>query len=154
MFNVFQSKPFHDAQLGELSRSRGYWKGGISLPPSGTFRLSLAGNREGPDSTALALAKELPGRLDALVPSIQTGLFDHYVPYKEAHDASEETGPQIASEAAVWPHVKPAHVLIEPIGGAWTIEIAFRTAWDVEHTVAAIVRDWRFVELNGSVRGQ
>jgi hypothetical protein len=27
-------------------------------------------------------------------------------------------------------------------------------AWDVEHTVAAIFADGRFIEFNGSVRGQ
>lgn len=62
----------------------------------------------------------------------------------------------IAGPDAVWPHVTPAHVLIEPIGKGEipTLEIAFRVEWDVEHTVAAMFRDWQFIGLNGSVRGQ
>ena len=159
MFGLFRSEPVRDAQLGELRRSGGHWKGSLELAPCGTFRLSLAGSRKAPDSAALALAKELPGRFKALMPKIQGGLFDHHAPYKEAVDAGEQTGspcPNIAGPEGVWTYVTPAHVLIEPIrlGDSPTVEIAFRVEWDVEHTVAAMYRDWQFVELNGSVRGQ
>ena len=156
MFGLFKSEPFRDGQLGELRRSGGYWKGRLALAPCGTFRLSLAGSREAPDPVALGLAKELPDRFKALMPKIQGGLFEHYAPYKEAVDAGEQTGscPSIASPEAVWPHVTPAHLLIEPLEGVPTVEIAFRVAWDVEHTVAALFQNWQFIELNGSVRGQ
>jgi len=157
MFGWFRSILFRDAQLGELRRSGVLWKGSIVLAQCGTFRLSLAGNSKAPDPMAVKLAKELPGQIQALIPKIQNGLFEHYTPYKEAVDAGEETGgscPQITSTEAVWQHVEPTHVLIEPLRGVWRVEIAFRTEWDVEHTVAAIFQDWRFVELNGSVRGQ
>jgi len=119
--------------------------------------LALAGSREAPDPIALALAKELPGRFKSLIPKIQTGLFEHYAPYKEAVDAGEETGspcPGVVSPEAAWPHVTPAHVLVEPLEGILTVEIAFRVAWDKEHTVGARFQNWQFIELNGSVRGQ
>jgi len=106
---------------------------------------------------ALELAKELPDRFKSLMQKIQTGLFGHYVPYKEAADAGERTGsprPSVASPEAVWPHVTHAHVLAEPLEGVMTVEIAFRLAWDVEHTVGARFQNWQFVDLNGSVRGQ
>ena len=159
MFGLFESKPFQDPQLGELRRSGGHWKGSVALPPLGTFRLSLAGSRNAPDATASGLARELPERLNDLMPKIQGGLFEHYAAYREAITAGEETGspcPNIAGPEEVWPHVKPAHVLIEPFraGEVLTVEIAFRVEWDVEHTVAAMFRDWQFIELNGSVRGQ
>src|SRR5262249_41228739 len=80
VFGLFGSEPFRDADLGELRRSRGYWKGAIILPPCGTFRVSLAGSRQAPDQSALKLAKELPQRIHALIPDIQSGLFDHYAP--------------------------------------------------------------------------
>ena len=101
----------------------------------------------------------MPERFKDLIAKIQDGLFEHYAPYKEAVDAGEQTGspcPTIADPEAVWPQVTPAHVLIEPfgVGETPTVEIAFRVGWDVEHTVAARFRDWQFIELNGSVRGQ
>ena len=135
MFGLFKSEPVRDVQLGELRRSGGHWKGSLELVPCGTFRLSLAGSRKAPD------------------------LFEHYAPYKEAVDEGEQTGspcPNVAGPEGVWPYVTPAHVLIEPmrLGDSPTVEIAFRVEWDVEHTVAAMYRDWQFVELNGSVRGQ
>ena len=157
MFGLFKSEPFRDGQLGELRRSGGYWKGSLVVAPCETFRLALAGSREAPDPIALGLAKELPDRFKSLMPKIQTGLFEHYAPYKEAVDAGEETGspcPSVAGPEAVWPHVTPAHVLVEPLEGVPTVEIAFRVAWDKEHTVGARFQDWQFIELNGSVRGQ
>src|SRR5262245_5793502 len=92
MFGLLKARPFRDAQLGELRRSGRHWKGGILLAPCGTFRLSLAGGREEPEPVAIQLAKELPGRISALMPSMQRGLFEHYEPYKQAIEAGEETG--------------------------------------------------------------
>jgi hypothetical protein len=154
---LFTSKPFRDEVLGELRRSAGYWKGHVFVAPCGRFRLALDGNREAPAPVALRLARDLPDRFAALMPAIQTALFEHYTPYKEATDAGEVTGspcPAVASPEAVWPFVTAAHVLVESGEGSPLVEIAFRVAWDVEHTVAARFQDWRFAELNGSVRGQ
>jgi hypothetical protein len=157
VFGLFKSQPFRDDVLGELRRAGGYWKGSAFVAPCGTFRLALAGSREAPAPIALALARELPDRFTSLMPAIQAGLFEHYTPYKEADDAGEETGsscPSVASPELIWPLVTPAHVLVEPVEGIPTVEIAFLVAWDVEHTVAARFRNWQFIELNGSVRGQ
>lgn len=157
MFELFKSKPFHDEQLGELSRSGGYWKGSLEVSLCGIFRLALAGSRRLPDPIFVGLARELPTRFNSLVPKIQTGLFEHYAPYKEAVDAGEETGSScadVSSPEAVWAHVTPAHILVEPLGGVPTIEIAFKVGWDKEHTVGARFQDWHFIELNGSVRGK
>jgi hypothetical protein len=154
MFGLFESATFRDGQIGELRRSGKYWKGEIVIEPCGTFRLVLAGSREAPDPNALALAKELPHRFQSLVPNIQSGLFEHYDPYKETTDGGEDTGspcPSIARPEAVWPHVTAAHVLVEPLDGALTVEIAFKVEWDIEHTVGARFQNWQFIELNGSV---
>jgi hypothetical protein len=155
MFGLFKSEPFLDADLGELRRSGRYWKGSLELAPCGTFRLVLTGSGKAPDPTALRLSKELPVRFRSLMREMQAGLFEHYAPYKEAVDAGEETGspcPQIASAEAVWPHVTPSHVLVEPIRGVQTVEIAFRAAWDEEHTLGARFQNWKLIVLNGSVR--
>jgi hypothetical protein len=154
MFGLFKSEPFRDGQLGSLRRSGKNWKGSLVVAPCGIFRLALAGNRKAPDLIALGLAKELPERFGSLMPNIQTGLFEHYVPYKEAIDAGKETGspcPNVVGPEAVWPHVTPAHVLIEPLEAILTVEIAFKVAWDIEHTVGARFQNWQFIELNGSV---
>ena len=157
MFGLFSSKPIEDEQLGELRRSGGYWRGSLLLEPCGTFALVLAGGREAPDPTHLRLSKELPDRFVSLMPDIQTGLFEHYAPYKEAVDAGEETDspcPSVASPDEVWQHIMPAHILVERLQGAPTIEIGFRTSWDIEHTLGARFQGWQLVELNGSVRGR
>ena len=157
MFRLFKPEPFRDGQRGEFRRSGGYWKGSLELAPCRTFRLVLAGSREASDPIALELAKESPDRFKSLMPKIQTGLFGHYAPYKEAADAGEGTGSaclSVVSPEAVWPHVMHAHVLVERLEGVMTVEIAFRLASDVEHTVSARFQNWQFVDLNGSVRGR
>ena len=157
MFGLFNSELFQDEQLGELRRSGRYWKGSLVVAPCGTFRLALAGSRNGPDPVTLGLAKELPCRFQSLIPKIETGLFGHYAPYKEAVDAGEETGspcPTVASPEAVWPYITPVHVLVESMQGVPTVEIAFNAAWDIEHTLGARFQNWQFIELNGSVRRQ
>ena len=155
-FGLFKSKPFQDSVFGELIRSRGHWKGRIALTPIGAFSFFLAGDHSAPRSDAVRLLRELEGRFGSRVPTIEHGLFEHYLPYKEAVEAGIEMSspfPQIANSTEVWTHVKPAHVLIEPLNGQWRVEIAFTTDWDIEHTVAAIYSDWQFIELSGSVRG-
>ena len=51
----------------------------------------------------------------------------------------------------VWGQVSPVRVLIERLGGVDTVEIAYRTAWDTEHTLGARFQGWALMELNGSV---
>jgi hypothetical protein len=51
----------------------------------------------------------------------------------------------------VWGQVSPVRVLIERLGGVDTVEIAYRTAGDTEHTLGARFQGWALMELNGSV---
>lgn len=144
---LFKSKPYQDSEFGEFTRSRGHWNGRIVLPPTGIFCLSLAGDHDcpHPHAHALRLLRELRERFRSLVPKMELGLFEHYLPYKEAVEAGIEMRnpfPQIANAIEVWQHVKPAHLLIEPLNGQWRVEIAFTTDWDIEHTVAAIYSDY------------
>lgn len=156
MIGLFGSKLLRDSQLGELLRSGRYWKGSLELVPCGTFPLAVVGNNDGPNPKALSLAKELPNRFGSMRQKIEITLFEHYAPYKEAVDAGEDTGshcPNVSGPEEVWSHLTPAHVLVEPLEGMPTVEVAFKVAWDIEHTVAARFQNWQFIELNGSVRG-
>jgi hypothetical protein len=154
MFGLFEATIFRDEQLGEFRRRGRLWFGNLTLPTCGEFRLVLTGNHQAPDTIVIGIARELPNRFSSLKPDIENGLFEHYTPYKDAIDAGLETRspcPNVANPAAVWQYATPAHILIEPPGNIVDVEIAFRVAWDVEHTLGARFRDWHFVELNGSV---
>jgi len=125
------------------------------LTPPGKFHLLLVGERTAPNPLALDLARQLQDRFSALTSQIQHGLLGHYLPYKQAVEAGKFSSTLIiANVGDIWRHVSPAHVLIEPLKGQWRVEVAFRTEWDIEHTVAAIFSEWRLVEFNGSVRNQ
>ena len=160
MFGLFKTAPFTDDCLGSLTRSGGLWRGRIALGRHGKIDLNLAGGRQSPDPAGLALARELPTRYDAVLPQIQTGLFEHYEPYRDAESAGElpessEPFPKIERAEDVWPHVFAQWVRVGPLPGSPqdgpTIEIAYRVAWDEEHTVGARLQGWQLFELCGSV---
>lgn len=145
---------YRDPVLGNLVRRGGYWRGAISLGSGTGVPLLLAGPRAAPDETRLGLARELGPRYAALRPVIEAALFEHYEPYSNA-EAGEEAGPgevlDLGRPSLVWGHVSPVRMLIERLGGVETVEIAYRTAWDTEHTVGARFQGWALTELNGSV---
>ncbi|MGE3649681.1 MAG: hypothetical protein AB7G10_15175 [Reyranellaceae bacterium] len=145
MFSLFKSQPFHDAQLGAFVRSRGLWRGTLSLDAPYPTPLALAGDRSRPDPQALTLARELPATVRLLRPAIEQALFEHYEPYGETAAAA------IASPAGIWPHVTLVYVSVTPLGGVLAAELGYRVTWDEEHTLGARVRDGQLLELCGSV---
>ncbi|RBP43944.1 hypothetical protein DES53_105343 [Roseimicrobium gellanilyticum] len=160
MFNLFKAATFEDNHLGLLTRSRGHWKGSVTLDQHGKIELSLAGGRQSPDSLCLAQAHELAAQYDSLLPQIQASLFEHYEPYRDADSAGElpedsEPFPKIDRAEDVWPHVFAERVCIELIQGSPqagpSIEIAYRVTWDEEHTVGARIQNGKLWELCGSV---
>ncbi|MFN8633996.1 MAG: hypothetical protein U0893_09090 [Chloroflexota bacterium] len=168
----FRTRRWHDPALGALARRWGRWHGQIVLggddrdgggTPSTagqqavlpTVPLVLAGGRSAPDPALLQLARDLHERYAALLPALERAFFEHYQPYAEAVLAGEEPPsdhlPTLTAPTQVWPHVTPVRVLLDVQRGAPTVEIAYRVAWDEEHTLGARFQNWQLVELNGSV---
>lgn len=156
MFGPFKSQPFRDAQLGEFVRSRGHWRGTLSLDSISSSPLVLAGDRSQPDPQALRLARDLPQLAQRHRPAIAQALFEHYQPYAEAMSDGEAAPPaaglpQIASPVEVWPHASLLFVSVMPLAGVLTAELGYSVAWDEEHTLGVRLRDGQFLELCGSV---
>jgi hypothetical protein len=154
LFDILKSEPYQDPLLGTLKRERGRWKGSLTLPDVGAVPLLVSGGKGGPDEASLVLARQLPEKYVNLRDDIQRHLFEHYEPYKDAVGAGELDAPSFPTIQApmdVWPHTKVDRVLIEPIQGISTVEVAYRVAWDEEHTLGAWIRDWHVFKLCGSV---
>jgi hypothetical protein len=151
---LFRSPPHVDATLGTLTRRSGQWHGQIALAGA-SVPIVLAGSKTAPADRSLRLGRELMTRYESLQPAIAGALFEHYGPCREALDAGEldesEPIPRLNGPADVWPHVTLRRVRIEPLDGVETVELAYETTWDVEHTLGARFRDWTLIELNGSV---
>jgi hypothetical protein len=141
--------------VGNLVRQGRYWRGVISLGAESGVPLLLAGPRAAPGEASLGLARELGQRYAALVPAIERALFEHYEPYSQAVESGEGEPlgevPRLGRPEQVWGHVSLVRVLIEALGGVDTVEMAYRTEWDTEHTVGARFQEWALTELNGSV---
>ena len=110
MFGVFKSPPFHDPELGELVRSRGLWRGLLTVEAGVSAPLTLSGARTELPAQALAAAREVAQAFASWRPAIEQALFEHYEPYAEVVTAREfpspsETSPRIAVPGDVWSHV-------------------------------------------------
>ncbi|HRF05230.1 hypothetical protein [Accumulibacter sp.] len=156
MFDLFKSEPFGDPQLGQLLRSRGHWRGSISLGSDENVPLAISGTRSAPDAPALQAARELGARFAGWRPSIEQALLEHYGPYAESL-ARGELGeaspafPKLVDAADVWGAVSLVSVSLAFLDGKVNTELAYTTLWDEEHTVGACFEDGEFVELCGSV---
>ena len=156
MFGLFKSPPFHDPKLGELVRSRGLWRGSLTVEAGVSAPLALSGTRTEPHAQALAAAHEVAQAFASWRPAIEQALFEHYEPYAEAVTAGELLSPSetllhIAAPGDVWSHVSLVFVSVTPLSGLLTTELGYTTAWDEEHTLGARFQSGKFIELNGSV---
>jgi hypothetical protein len=155
ILDFLRSPTYRDPVVGNLVRRGRYWRGVISLGSGSSVPLLLAGPRAAPGEASLGLARELGHRYAALLPAIERALFEHYEPYSQVVESGEGEHlgevPRLGRPEQVWGHVSLVRVLIEALGGVDTVEIAYRTEWDTEHTVGARFQGWVLTELNGSV---
>ena len=156
MFDLFKSVPFSDPQLGELLRSRGHWRGSISLGSDENVPLANSGTRSEPDAPALQAAREVATQFAGWRPSIEQALLEHYGPYAESLARGElsEAGaafPKLVDASEVWGAVSLVSVSLAFVDGKVSTELAYTTLWDEEHTVGACFEDGEFIELCGSV---
>jgi len=156
MFGLFKSRVYFDSQIGEVVRSRGLWRGAVTLGSSDLVPLAISGPRAMPDAEALQLARSLPSLFDSMRSTIADALFEHYLPYAEAVSAGElpplsDGVPKLSGSASVWPHVSLTFASVRPLDGILTTELGYAVAWDEEHTLGVRFQRGKFVELCGSV---
>ena len=156
MFGLFKSPPFRDPKLGELVRSRGLWRGSLTIEAGVSTPLMLSGTRTEPHAPALAAAREVTKAFASWRPAIEQALFEHYEPYGEMVTAGElpppsEALPRLAAPGDVWSHVSLVFVSVTPLSGLLTTELGYTTAWDDEHTRGVRFQSGEFIELCGSV---
>jgi len=142
LFGLFKSPPFHDPELGELVRSRGLWRGSLTIEAGVSTPLMLSGTRTEPHAPALAAAREVTKAFASWRPAIEQALFEHYEPYGEMVTAGElpppsEALPRLAAPGDVWSHVSLVFVSVTPMSSLLTTELGYTTAWDDEHTLGA-----------------
>src|SRR6476619_1025129 len=75
LFGLFKSPPFHDPKLGELVRSRGLWRGLLTIEAGVSAPLTLSGTRTEPHAQPLAAAGEVAQAFASWRPAI---LIDHH----------------------------------------------------------------------------
>ena len=90
-------------------RSRGRWRGLLTVEAGVSAPLALSGTRTEPHAQALAAAREVAQAFASWRPAIEQALFEHYEPYAEAVTAGELPSPseallRIAAPGNVWSH--------------------------------------------------
>ena len=134
-------------------RSRGIWRGLLTVEAGVSAPLALSGTRTEPDARALAAARDVAQAFPSWRPAIEQALFEHYEPYGEAVTAGDLALPsevRIAAPKDVWSHVSLVFVSVTPLSGLLTTELGYSTAWDDEHTLGARFQAGKFIELCGS----
>jgi hypothetical protein len=151
LFGLFKSPPFHDPELGELVRSRGLWRGVLTVEAGVSAPLTLSGTRTRPNAQALAAAREVAQAFASWRPAIEHALFEHYEPYAGELPSPSEVLRRIAAPSDVWSHVSLVFVSVTPLSGSITTELGYTAAWDDDHTLGARFQSGKFIELCGSV---
>lgn len=154
MLGWFKSPPFHDPQLGTLTRKAGCWRGAITFASDSAacVPLTLCGTRTEPDVEALSAARTLIVDFETLRSTVAEALFGHYGPYADEADTDElPVALRIDGPSDVWPHVSLVFVSVVPLEGRLTTEFGYRATWDDEHTLGVRFRSGTFLKLCGSV---
>lgn len=147
-FDFLRPPPQPHPTLGPFHYARGHWHGTIALPAAERLALHLPGPRTGPHPDTVRLAEEMARWWTRARPAVEEELVEHHTAAREA-----ETGdvPGLSQPADVWLYVTLSSVEIAPHGRPNEAQVALRVSWDEEHTLGALLRDARLVELNGSI---
>lgn len=163
MLNFFRSRPFQDEVLGELTLSRGRWRGKCRLDGK-DVTLVLSGDRKSPHDTSLEAARSLTERFPSMRGAIANALWEHAEPYldelrgesgQELREAAEGEGVvrefKMQSAQDVWNYAELIYIAIAASSGEIATEFGYTVPWDDEHTLGARFLGQNFEELCGSV---
>jgi hypothetical protein len=149
MFSLFKKPRVVDPVLGELLRSRGSWRGAISVEGGPSVLLVLPGTGAAPDARAISIVQHVDDDLPRWRADIAKELFDHLEPYAQEVDPARFG--HIKSPEEVWPHVRLVHVAVSLDHDELTLELGYQADWDEEHTLGVFFCNGKLLHLNGSV---
>jgi hypothetical protein len=153
LLDAFRPPPVNDPALGVLHRSRGKWRGQITLPASPAAELLVPGPRSGPDARAVALVAELIRSYPELRPTIELRIREHYRPYWDAiqrHGTGGSGSPRLQAPGDVWAEVLHMSVDVAPYATPNEILISYGLAWnEPRHVVGAWIRDGQLIGFLG-----
>jgi hypothetical protein len=148
LFDFLRPPPQQHAELGPLRYAHGHWRGAIALERGVRVPLFIPGSRGGPASEAVKLAEQALAWWRQSRPEVERALYDHY---SAGRDDAPAGTPALRAPEEVWGHAEPTSVQIKPFRSLRELQVAIRATWDEEHTLGALIRDARLVELNGSI---
>lgn len=148
LLDFLRPPPQEHAELGPLQYAGGRWRGAIALENGVRIPLIIPGSRAGPHPDGLKLAEQASAWWMQARPEAERELYDHYSAGRD--DATADT-PQLREAGEVWAHAVLSSVEIKPLRSLTELQVAIRVTWDEEHTLGALIRDARLVELNGSI---
>ena len=148
LFDFLRPPPQQHTELGPLQYKGGRWRGTIALEREVRVPLFNPGSRAGPDPEGLKLAEQALAWWRQARPEVERELYDHY---SAGRDDAPADAPVLRAPGEVWGHAEPTSVEIKPYRSLRELQVGIRATWDEEHTLGALIRDARLVELNGSI---
>jgi len=148
IFDFLRPPPQPHAQFGQLRFAGGRWRGTVALENGARIPILIPGSRHGPQPEALEVAEHASAWWAKTRPDVERELFEHYSAGREDENAVMI---DLRKSGEVWSNVELSSVEIKPHRSLSEIQVAMRVTWDEEHTLGALIRDARLIELNGSI---
>jgi len=144
----------HD-MLGSMRFAWGRWTGNhASLFGHQDVRVRVPGTRRDVSSRVRPLLEQVASAYPQLKQELLTELYEEFdsARYELGNDLPDAIRTTTDS-AALWPHVTLVRVWVDAYNVREDVELAYRLAWDVEHTRGITVRDGKLHDYCFSVAG-
>ena len=153
LFDSLGRRPrINDSRLGELRFARGRWTShDASCFGEIDVELRIPGNSQGIAPEARQLLESAESQYAAIKGQALPRFQEHYEPYAEALEELRDLVRSIRKPEDLWAHTKLVRVWLGAYEKVGEIELAYRTAWDREHTIGVTVSGGRVVDFCGSV---
>jgi len=133
-----------------------HWRHRVWIGSVGDIEFRLHGGKSGPTSHDVEQLTEALKNLPTLKKVTSQEVFEHYTAYRDADDTglvlgTDEPLPIISEPGAVWEHTFEHVLRIGPYRDPGEVELCFTVAWDIEHTLGALFKGEKLVELCASI---
>lgn len=152
----FRRPRLHDPQFGALRYARGRWTSSTATCfGQRDVHLRIPGSRDAIESDARGLLEDLERQYGAIRAQALPYLQEHYQPYAENADRLADPARvlirSIRGPEDLWGHIKLVRVWVNAYGTPGRVELAYETAWDIEHTIGISISGGRITDFCGSV---
>jgi len=156
LVDLFRRPRLQDPRLGTLRYARGRWTSDAAACfGQRDVALRIPGSRSAIASDARELLEGLERQYGVIRAQMLPYLQEHYAPYAENADELSEKAVKVIGAIRepedLWGHITLVRVWVGARGLPGSVELAYETAWDIEHTIGVTISGAKIADFCGSV---